>query len=305
MIDVPDFVRRSALADGAAGQAWLDSLPDRIAALERRWNIRMGQAFPGGSEAYVAGATTSEGTEAVVKIALPGRGRSEARVLMAAAGSGYVRLIDYDEENSALLLERLGSQLNELGMPLNEQIAIICVTLREAWLAPATRTGVISAVDKAEKLAAIVDSSWAALGRPCSELAVDTALRYARLRAEAFDPTAVVLSHGDAHAWNTLAVPNAPGNFKLIDPDGLIAEPAYDLSISMREWSAELLAGDPVALGRRRAAQLAELGGADEEAIWQWGLLERVSNGLLLLQIGMDRLGRECLAVADAWAGAT
>ncbi len=72
----------------------------------------------------------------------------------------------------------------------------------------------------------------------------------------------------------------------------------------MREWSVELLAGDPVADGRRRCARLAEWGEADSEAIWQRALLERVTNGLLLLQVGLDRLGRDCLAVADAWAEA-
>jgi hypothetical protein len=36
-------------------------------------------------------------------------------------------------------------------------------------------------------------------------------------------------------------------------PDGLCIERAYDLGIPMREWGAELLAGDPVALGQRAA----------------------------------------------------
>jgi streptomycin 6-kinase len=55
----------------------------------------------------------------------------------------------------------------------------------------------------------------------------------------------------------------------------------------MREWSEELLAGDAVTLGRRRCALL---GGVAPEPIRQWGLLERVSSGLLLAQIGRQDL---------------
>jgi streptomycin 6-kinase len=113
------------------------------------------------------------------------------------------------------------------------------------------------------------------------------------------------MAHGDAHAWNLLVVPSAqPQTFKFVDPDGLFVERAYDLSISMREWSDELLAGDPVALGHRRCRRLAALTGVEPGPIWQWGLVERVSNGLIWLQQGLPDLAREFLVVADAWADA-
>jgi streptomycin 6-kinase len=64
-----------------------------------------------------------------------------------------------------------------------------------------------------------------------------------------------------------------------------------------------LLTGDPLTLGRLRRARLAALTGADAEAIWQWGFIERVSTGLLCLRVGLDG-GADMLAVADAWAGA-
>ena len=40
----------------------------------------------------------------------------------------------------------------------------------------------------------------------------------------------------------------------------------------------------------------------DERAIWQWGFMERVSTGLLFLQIGMKQVGVQTLAVADIWS---
>ena len=112
-----------------------------------------------------------------------------------------------------------------------------------------------------------------------------------------------MLAHGDAHAWNTLLVPQSdPPCFKLVDPDGLFVERAYDLAIPMREWGEELLAGDAVALGHARCRRLAALTGVPAEAIWEWGVVERVSSGLLLKRLGYDELAAIFLGVADQWA---
>ena len=66
-----------------------------------------------------------------------------------------------------------------------------------------------------------------------------------------------------------------------------------------------VLAGDPLALGRRRCEQLARLTGVEPEPIWQWGFIERVSTGLSLHQLAQDAKAEEFLAVADAWGAAS
>ena len=205
-----------------------------------------------------------------------------------------------------MLLEWLGPQLFELGLPVDTQIEAICATLLEAWtVRPAADARFVNGVEKAESLAAFVETAWRELGEPCSARAVEMALGFAAARRRAFHPARAVLAHGDAHAWNTLLVPGAePSRFKFVDPDGLYIERAYDLGILMREWGAELLAGDPMRLGWRRCHRLARLTGVEPLPIWQWGFIERVSSGLLLLKLGCEGLAREFLAVAEAWAGA-
>lgn len=116
---------------------------------------------------------------------------------------------------------------------------------------------------------------------------------------DAYSPNNSVLVHGDAHADNALLVDGETLRCKFIDPDGLYAEKACDLAVPMRDWSHELLAGDTVRRGRARCELLAELSGVDERAIWQWGFIERVSTGLVMLEIGMKSEGSEALAVAD------
>jgi len=87
----------------------------------------------------------------------------------------------------------------------------------------------------------------------------------------------------------------APDEFKLVDPDGLLAEPEYDLGVIMREDPLDLLDGDP----HERARWLAARTGLDPTAIWEWGVIERVSTGLLCTRVALQPVGGQMLAVAD------
>jgi streptomycin 6-kinase len=302
ILDIPDVVRRRALAQGAAGEAWLAALPDLLADLARAWDFSPGEILTGGTEGLVVAATLADSRRAVLKLGPPGAGLGEGElsVLLAAEGRGYAALYRHDRAREALLMERLGPQLAQSGLPTDAQIEIICGTLAEAWRPPPPGAGLMNGAEKADSLARFIETLWEELDRPCPERTVQRALDHAAARRAAFDPDQAVLAHGDAHAWNTLAAPG--GGYRFVDPDGLIVEPAYDLAIPMREWSADLLAGDPLELGRRRCRRLAELTGTDAEAIWQWGLMERVATGLISLKFELEG-ARDMLKVADAWAG--
>jgi hypothetical protein len=68
--------------------------------------------------------------------------------------------------------------------------------------------------------------------------------------------------------------------------------PEYDLGISMREDPCD---GDL----RERARRLAGRTGLDKDAIWGWGVVERVSTGLLGTRVGLQPVARDMLAAAD------
>jgi streptomycin 6-kinase len=230
---------------------------------------------------------------------------SELRVLLAANGRGYARALRHDKSREAILLERLGPRLADLGVSIDRQLAAICSSLLVAWARLPQGETFTTGAEKARNLADFIATAWRDLGRPCTEKTVRTACAYAELRQDAFDPDKAVLSHGDAHAFNLLVDPKSgPGTFRFVDPDGLFVERAYDLGISMRELDVALLAGDAVGEGHRRCRQLASLTGVEAVAIWQWGLIERTANGLLWLKQGMPNLARDQLIVADAWAAA-
>jgi streptomycin 6-kinase len=300
---LPEKVQRNVASLGEVGRAWLAGLPRYIAEIERRWAIKVGLSRRG-SEAFVAEARTLDGQDVVLKIVIPGIDptRQELRTLRAAMGMGYARLIRADEAENTLLLERLGAQLHELDIAADRQIEIICATLREAWMPLPGGQTFATGAEKATELGQIIESNWTALGKPCSERTIDLALTYVERRRLGFDPRRSVLAHGDAHQWNTLSAPGSKTGFKFVDPDGAFAERAFDLAIPMREWGNEMPNGDRLHLGRHRCRLLAELTGVEQQAIWEWGVIQCVSNGLLLMQIGLDGPASVSLAMADAWA---
>ena len=306
-VRVPPALRRKALAEGDRCLAWLNDLPRLVGEIEDRWRLRVGDPMAEGTASFVAPAATAHGTTVVLKLAMPAAIDGwealdrEARVLETAAGRGCVRVLAYDSDRHAVLLEELGRQLAQLRLPLRRQLEIICSTLRSLWGVPADPT-LPTGADKARWLSTFITDAWDLLDHPCPERVVDHAVQLADRRASAFSPERAVLVHGDGHAWNTLESRNGASRFRLVDPDGLYAEPEYDLGISMREYNDELLVGDPLRLGRERARLLAELTDTDAERIWEWGYVERVSNGLLLIKLDKDaRLGRSFLQIAGDW----
>jgi streptomycin 6-kinase len=191
-------------------------------------------------------------------------------------------------------LERLGPSLFQLGLPIAQRHRILASTVSAVWRTPSD-CGLPTGAEKARWLVSYITKTWEALDRPCSELAVAYALDCAERRIRAHDDERAVLVHGDVHQWNALSSPVDDAVFKLVDPDGLLAEAEYDLGIIMREDPVELMEGDPT----ERARWLAQATGRDAQAIWEWGVVQRVSTGLLGTQVELQPVAGEMLAAAD------
>jgi streptomycin 6-kinase len=291
-IQIPGVVRNKALAVGAA--SWLEELAALVAALEQDWSITVGRPYPDATEAFVAEAMLPDGTAAVIKLVIPhaaDAARREIAVLRRANGEGCPALLRDDQARGAMLLERLGRSLSELALPLEQRLEILCSTAARVWR-PASDCELPTGAEKGRRLLDFITTAWEDLDHPCSERAVEYARTCAARRISAHDDERAALVHGDVHQWNALESTNG---FKLVDPDGLLAEREYDMGILMREDPLDLLDGD----ARGRARALARRTGLDAAAIWEWGVIERVSTGLLCTRIDLQPVGREMLAVAD------
>jgi streptomycin 6-kinase len=291
--DLPAAVRAKAVDLGAT--AWLENLPGLIATLAAAWDLRLGAPFPDATEAYVVEVTRSDGTPAVLKLLVPRPGSAaadEITFLREAGGEACARLLAYEESLGVLLLERLGPALSDLNRPIWRRLPILCDLAAGVWRR--TDADLPTGADRAARMSRYIRERWAELGGPCGRAAVDQALAAGESRRLAHTPERAVLVHGDIHQWNAM---RAGDGFKLVDPDGYVAEPECDLGVLLREDPAE---GDP----RDRCAWLAERTGADPRAIWEWGLLDRVATGLTLTVAGVQPVAAQMLAAADEIASA-
>jgi streptomycin 6-kinase len=286
-------VRAKAVDLGATG--WLTNLPELIATLAARWDLRLGAAFQDPTEAYVVEVTRGDGTPAVLKLLIPrpgSRAADEITFLREADGEACARLLAYDIGLGVLLLERLGPALSDLNLPMSRRLPILCDLAAAVWrpTAVALPTGPARAL----RMSNYIRQKWTELGEPCSRAAVDQALAAGESRRRAHLPGRAVLVHGDIHQWNAM---RAGDGFKLVDPDGYVAEPECDLGVLLREDPAE---GDL----RDRCRRLADRTGTDPRAIWEWGLLDRVATGLTLTVAGLRPVAAQMLAAADEIASA-
>lgn len=302
--DVPQYVVSRAKAAGAAGAEWLANLDNLILSLEEQWGITAGASLSGGSHAYVAYARGEDEKEYVLKIDMPDcSGHPDfsytVQALKIANGRGYVRLLAFDSEKKACLLERLGKPLKELNYSTYRQLDIICAALEKSWI-QIQDTKLQQGEETVPWFKEFIESTWTFLNRPCSMQVIEKAYAFLESREADNNPDEYVLIHGDAHNTNILQCVTDEAEFKLIDPDGALYEKSYDLGVLMRECTDEYTQ-NPVQKGLERCEYLHRRTGVNKQAIWEWGFLQSVSTGLLLLKIGQENDGKKLLKTAEAW----
>jgi streptomycin 6-kinase len=298
---ITETVRRGIESwGGAEGRAWVEALPGIVERISTDWSLTVGSVLERGKGALVLRVRRGK-EDAVLKIAPPGdQFAQQVATIAAADGHGYVRLLAYDPNLRAALLEPLGEMLLASPSSVEEKLDVLAATLIEVWKTPKP-----PATDwhKATHLIEDIAAFWEHLGRPCSAALKATAIEYAHRRRD--DVAAeTVLCHGDPHPANTLTVlhprPGAESGYVFVDPDGFICEPAYDLGVTMRSFTDEVLASeDPMGLLRGWSAQLSRATGVDAQSIWEWAFIERVSSGLFLMMLGHHEEGRMHLDSAE------
>lgn len=278
-------------AGGSAGQS-LERLWGVVAPCADRWSLDLGYAVEC-REGRLLLRARRRGEPVVLQVDLsaePGASHHEADLLRAAAGAGYLRLLDEDREHGALLLETFGStmghQIRAHPSGADHMLLPIGETLQRAWTLPVET---VVEVDEhthagAVRAAAIRDLAHRA-GLPQHQAAVERALAYTAQRLEDRNPARQVVVHGDPgpHSLVSLTTPRpgAESGYVLTGPLGFRCEREFDLGTVVREANRAILhAEDSVVTVRRWCARLADVTDTDAEAVWQWALIERVWTGL-------------------------
>ncbi|MGA2735865.1 MAG: aminoglycoside phosphotransferase family protein [Bryobacteraceae bacterium] len=240
--------------------AWLDSLPQTLRDLERRWSLVLGAPFNEETScAWAAAAARADGTSAVLKLGMPHmEGAHEIQGLRFWDGDPTVRLLEADDDLGAMLIERCqpGTALREVPEP--EQDLVIASLLRRLWRSPPTP-------NVFRPLAALTEY-WSGETLSDVELWPDAGLVQEGLdlfKELSRTAPAKVLLATDLHAGNVLRSQREP--WLVIDPKPFVGDPAYDATQHLFNCVARLRS-DPNGM----IWCIADLLGVDRERVRLW-----------------------------------
>jgi streptomycin 6-kinase len=267
---VSDHSGLAWLRESEAGITWLDRLPRLVEECGEQWSLDLGEPFAYAFASLALPATRQDGSEAVLKIQFPDHeSELEAAALAHSHGDGAVRLLEYDADRRALLLERCrpGTALKEL-QP-DDALDVFVELLPRLWkpAGPPFR----SLADEAGWWADYLPEDFDRAGRPFEE----------ELFAEALDAIRTlpgtqgeqVMVNQDLHADNVLRAQREP--WLVIDPKPLVGEREFGIAAIVR--------------GK-------ELGHSREAVVHR---LDRLTGEL---RLDRDRARRWALAHTIAWA---
>ncbi len=263
---------------GEEGREWLERLPTILAACEERWGVRIGEPVGNLSFNYVAPAVRADGSEAMVKVGLTDEFPSQPEALRHFGGQGMVQLLAYDEQDAAMLMERLrpGTSLRAVE---DDEVAISAAAdvMRRIWRPLPTEHYPFPTVTDWGKGFARLRALYNGGTGPFPPAIFDRAEKmYAELCASMAEP---VLLHGDLHQDNILAAEREP--WLAVDPKGVIGEPVYETGSILRNfWPDILSVGNPKALMARRIDQLAAELGFERARIYDWAFAQAVLSVL-------------------------
>jgi len=257
---------------GESGRAWLERLPEIVRRCAERWGLTVGE--PAGEISFnlVLLVRRADGSEAILKAGLPGRGlRAEIAALRHWHGRGAALLLGADEAEGALLIERLrpGTPLHTL---TDDEAAtrIAARVMRQLWRPAPDAHAFPSVIDWGGGFGRHRARCGGSSG-PLPPRLFDAAERTFAELAASMAP--VVLLHGDLHHGNILAAERRP--WLAIDPKGVIGEPAYETGAFLRNWRPDLLRTPSAGrLLRRRIGIFAEELGLDAERIRRWAFAQ-------------------------------
>lgn len=261
------------------GKQWLDQLPHLIDTCAQKWELTDIQPFPEQTYNYIAFAKQSN-QDVVLKLRIDTfLFELEVAYLRYYQEPECVRLLDYDTVLGAMLLERIMP-----GTPLTE-------LMKDGHDHQAT-TAAMHLLQKIQKPAQALnfpdlDTILPRFDRHFPELECFT--QKARALREKLLATSKnnVLLHGDFHHGNILA--DRDGTWRVIDPEGLIGDRAYDAAVFIRNPLSEIIQrADASHLIKQRITTCARMLNEDYQHIYEWTYLQTVTSAYWSAEDGLS-----------------
>lgn len=292
--DILALVRRRPWAGQEWAQEMVGSFPDRLNRVLTGWGLVPLEAHADGVGLPVLTVERQGAGSAVLKFGGAGTDLAhQAKILQAADGRGYVRLLNYDAELDAALLEHLGPTVAHTHPDPAAQAEVLAELLRLAWEVPLEAGAPYAPEQKATMSVQLLREEHArheeAVEKSPHAAVIERALRLAEDLASSPLPDQVVV-HGDPHSLNAL---QRGVGFAFIDPDGFRCEREYDAGVVLRDCQHvidEIDLTDAPGSGsrwhRRLVNRIADRLDLDRDRTAAWAFVERVTTGVWLGRLG-------------------
>jgi len=292
-----NFSRNIFVLHAEKGKQWLDGLPNLIAKMSEKWSLVVHEPFPDLSYNFVAPCVCEGGTNAVLKIGYNEKDSiilSEANFLTVLDGNGAVKLLQFDKNYCALLLERLlpGENLVELAKTDDEQATANAIrVMKKIRHSPPENIGFPT-------LEKWVDSFLRAGKTNLDFVSIKKARKiFGRL----IGSSEQLLLHGDLHHQNILSARR--DSFLAIDPKGIIGDIGFEISVFLNNPRGWLLTNsDRREIAQRRVEQFAEAFAIKPRDLCDWAYAEAVLSAWWTLEDGRSDW-EKWLACAEIWDG--
>lgn len=297
-VDIPEKLKRDVQQHpDPAAAAWLGSLPETLRACCRRWGLRIDRVYPRTTLNFVARARREDGTGVVLKVRCPIGEEvwGEVRTLRICAGQGMARLLDWDPDHHAMLLEQLRPGLTLMTVRDDDRATRIGLeVLRRIWQHPADETIGLTVEQWARGSFEQYCRRWAGQTTPLPGDLVERARRTLTGPAEQ-----CVLLHGDAHHENILDA--GQDRWAAIDPKGVCGPRLYDAATFLKSMPLSWPGGldDPAGLLRRRFDLAAEQLETPVQTLRRWALAQTVLSTVWMLEDHVGQAWREGLRLAE------
>ncbi len=172
MITVPEqFATDTITREGQAGCQWIASLPERVEALCRQWELTIDGSVMHGYLGIVI--PVLRGSEpCVLKVSWIDEATADAiAALRAWNGHGAVRLLAEEPAFGALLLERLDYQRSLSSLPISESMTVAGRLLRRLAIPASTPLRTQQSIT--EEICRILPERWELYGRPIPRRRLD------------------------------------------------------------------------------------------------------------------------------------
>lgn len=286
MIPLPRrFKTRIGNLYGPGGEDWLANLPTLRESFVERWGLTNAQPLGEYSYNYLEFADSPKYGKVVLKICYPNSELlTEIEALAYYRGSkNAVRLLEWDTDKGALLLERIlpGDSLTSLAD--EAQAARITGKVMLALRLPRPEESVFPTMEKwcqgFTRYHEVVNHKEGPLPGPLVNHASGLVKELLQSKEKQY------FLHGDLHHTNLLS--SKDGTWVAIDPKGVLGELAFEAGPYLFNPVPDLIQRpDLKGLLQRRLQILAETTGLDKQRLVSWSFCRAVLAGIWSVEEG-------------------